>query len=103
MDCSWRVGPPVCRHAIHKAHDARQDLYTKPPNQPWHIFHKNADEERGEVLGRQHLHIYAINQCWLHRGGGDKAHGQVFIHDFTPFEVAMEEMDHATGFITRGM
>jgi hypothetical protein len=35
--------------------------------------------------------------------GGGRSHSQMLIHDFTPLEISMEEMDHTTGFVAMGI
>ena len=58
---SWLSDIPVRRHAIYETHDTGQNTYAEPLYQPRYIFHADANEKRGEILGCQRLDLRAIN------------------------------------------
>ena len=70
---------PVFGRAVHKRQDTREHLDPKSLDQPRHVLHEDADEERVEVLGREFL--------------------EVLVHDLASLELVVEEVDHAAWLV----
>lgn len=70
---------PVFGRAVHKRQDTGEHLDPQSLDQPRHVLHEDADEERVEVLEREFL--------------------DVLVHDLASLELVVEEVDHAAWLV----